>query len=136
MGSHVEQAARVTGPKAVADATARTGVQRIAVSGTNTQVALPTASLEPGCKSSIGDRFIRILAYSADVQWAEGEGAAPTLVWNQVAAPGTGHVAAGATLIAGFPEHEKLGSKTTHLAFITGGGAGFVEFYVSDRPVV
>lgn len=131
-----EQAARVTGPKAVADATARTGTQRIAITSTQTQVPLPTTGKAKGKASTIGGRFIRLLAVGTNVQWSEGHGAASTVVFNQAAAVGTGHASAGATLMDGMPEQMQICSEVTHLTFIANTSlSGFVEFYVSDQPI-
>lgn len=137
MGYELDKAARVTGPKGVADATARTGVQRIAITSTQTQVALPTTGRGIGKKSTLGSRWVRLLATGCNVQWSEGHGAATTVVYNQAAAVGTGHASAGATLIADVPEQLQLSSECTHLTFIgPSGGTGFLELYVSDQGVV
>lgn len=132
-----EKAARVTGPKGVADVSARTGVQRHAVTSTQIQITLPTTGKEKNVKSTIGKRWIRLLALGSNVQWSEGHGAATTVVYNQASATGTGHASAGATLIDSVPEQVMISSECTHLTFICpSGGTGFVEFHISDQPVV
>lgn len=131
------KAARVTGPIAAADATNRTGVVRIALTGSAQTATLPTTGRDPQKKSTLGARFIRIAAVGANVQFAQGLGSAPTIVQNQAAAVGTGHASAGATLFNGVAEQFMLDSAATHLGFIgDGGAAGYLEFYVSDQPVV
>ena len=132
-----EQAARVTGPKAAADNTGLTGVMRYALTGANQQVTLPTNSTVKGKKSNYGARFVRLLAMGANVQWAEGHGSAPTIVLNQTAAMGTGHVSAGVTLVNGVPEHVQISSEATHIAFVGDNSTtGFLEIHISDQPIV
>lgn len=135
MGSHMEQAARITGPISAADPTARRGVTRVALTGAAQNIALPTTGREPGKASTLGSRFIRLLAVGANVQLVESVGAV-TVVLNQVAAVGTGNTQAGATYLNGAAESWRLDSATTHLSFISDAAAGFLEFYVSDQPVV
>lgn len=132
-----EQAARVTGPIAAADATARTGVMRVAFTGSAQTATLPTTGAEKGKKSTLGKRFIRIAAVGANAQWAFGVGSAPTIVLNQTAAVGTGNAGAGATLFNGLPEQLLIPSEVTHIGFIGDNSTtGYLEFYVSDQPVV
>ena len=132
-----EQAARITGPKAAADTTGLTGVMRYALTGANQQVTLPTNSTVKGKKNNYGARFIRFLAMGANVQWAWGSGSAPTIVLNQASALGTGHVSAGATLVNGVPEQLMISSEATHIAFIGDNSTtGYLEFYLSDEPIV
>jgi predicted lipoprotein len=130
-----EQAARVTGPIAAADATARTGTQRIAITASNQQVTLPTTGKAKGASTTISKRFIRILAVGQNCQWAWGAGSAPTIVYNQVAVVGTGHASAGGTLVDSVPEQMIVPNEATHFAFIGQSATGFLEFYVSDQPV-
>lgn len=134
-GRYSEQAARVTGPIAAADATARTGVQRIAITGSNVQVTLPTTGKAKGASTTVSKRFIRILAVGQNCQFAFGAGSAPTIVNNQAAAVGTGHVSAGMTLVDSIPEQMIVPNEATHFAFIGTSATGFLEFYVSDQPI-
>jgi hypothetical protein len=137
--SRIDQAARVTGPFAAADATARTGVQRIALSGASQSFVLPVVASEDGKKHNLSGRFIRMFADGDSIQWAFGVGSAPTIVRDQAAAVGTGHVSAGGTLVNGVPEHILVPDKATHVAFISKTASpptSFLEFYVSDRPVL
>jgi hypothetical protein len=133
-----EQAARVTGPIAAADVSGLTGVHRYAVTTSDGNVALTARDpAAPGYrKSKLGGRFIRLLAMGANVQYAFGTGAAaPDINLNETSALGTGDVNAGATLVNGIPEHVLVPSEATFLAWV-GDGNGFLEFYVSDQPVV
>lgn len=135
--SYIDQAARVTGPIAAADATWRTGVIRVAVDGTQQSLALPTTGKDPNRGSTIGGRFIRILAMGANVQFAQGRGTAPALVLTDVASGGppvTPDVNSGATLVNGIPDGFIVDSQATHFGYRSD-AAGFLEFFVSDKPV-
>ena len=136
--SHIDQAARYTGPVAAADATGRTGVMRIAVTGAAQNFALPTSDVASNGKrrSAVGGRFIRIVAVGVNVQWAFGYGTAPTIALNEISASGTGDVNAGASLFNSVPEHPLVPSEATHVGFIGDAAAGYLEWYVSDQPVV
>lgn len=132
MGTSAEN---VTGPLAAADATGRTGVMRIAVTTSADSFVLPTTGAAPGKRSTLGGRWIRILAMGANVQYAFGLGSAPSITTNEASAPGTGDANAGATLVASVPEQVMVPSEATHMGF-RGDAAGFLEFYVSDQPIV
>ncbi len=133
-GSAVDRAAKIGGAIAAADATALTGVYRYAASASNTAVALPARTDKRGGQATIAARFLRIRAVGCNAQYAEGFGAAPTLVFNQLSAWGTGHVAAGGTVVDGTSEDFVVDNRTTHLAWICSNATGFVEFYLSDAP--
>lgn len=132
----IEQAARVVGPIVAADATNRTGVIRVANTGSAQTATLPTSGAERGKKSTLAKRFIRIAAVGANVQFGFGIGSAPTIVLNQASAVGTGHVSAGATLFSNNPEQFLIPSDATHIGWISDAAAGYLEFYVSDKAVV
>jgi hypothetical protein len=132
MGTSAEN---VTGPIAAADTTGRTGVMRIAVSGSAQNFALPTSGAAPGKRHTLPARWLRIAAAGVNVQWAFGVGSAPTIALNQAAAVGTGHAAAGATLFNGIPEQVLVPSEATHVGFIGESAAGYLELYVSDQPI-
>lgn len=142
MGSQVDKAASISGPiitasptgGLVADPSGLTGVMRIAVTGAAQNFPLPAATGDPQKKSTLGRRFIRILAMGSNVQLAQGAGAAPTIVLNQVSVIGTGHVGAGATFVNGIPEQFELDHRATHVGFIGDVASGFLEYYVSDGP--
>jgi hypothetical protein len=136
MAIDIEQAARVTGCIAAADPTLRTGGWRIALTGTAQSVALPTAGKVDGKASTIAGRFVRIAAFGANVQLAQGIGAAPAVLLNQISVMGTGSASFGMTIIDGHPEQFRIDSQTTHLGFIATTGAGFLEMIVADQPVV
>jgi len=131
-----ETAARITGCIAAADATMRTGGWRIALTGAAQSVALPTAGAEKGKRSTLGGRFVRAMAVGANVQLAQGVGAAPTVVLNQVSVMGTGNAGFGMTLANGQAESFRLDSAATHLGWVSDAAAGFLELYVSDQPAV
>lgn len=131
-----EQAARITGPISAADATMRTGVWRIALTGSAQNVALPTSGAAVGKKSTLGARFVRLLAKGANVQFVQGTGSsAPTVTLNQVSVMGTGHVGAGMTLLDGVPEVFLVDSDSTYFAWISDAATGYLEMIVSDQPV-
>lgn len=132
----IDQAARITGPLAAVDATMRTGVWRIALTGAAQSVALPTAGKPADKGSTLAGRFVRVLAVGANVQLAQGIGSAPVVALNALSVMGTGNAAAGATFVNGLPEPFRIDSQATHLGWIADAGAGFLELYVSDQPVV
>jgi len=122
MGSVAEErAALIKAPVAAADATGATGVFRVAISGASQNAALPSAWVQRG--------FV-CLYCTADVQYAFGIGAAPTLVLNQASAVGTGHVSAGKTLPAGQDKDVPIPVGATHIAWI--GSSGYIELYNSQ----
>ena len=141
MGTHSEKAACIGGPiitanalgVLTADPTGLTGTMRYAVTTASQGVPLPAAAGNPQKKSTLGTRFLWVLATGCNVQLSQGAGAAPTLVYNQLSAFGTGHVAAGPSYRNGEPREFIVSEAATHLAFI-GDAAGFIEFYVSDTP--
>ena len=134
MGILSEKAASVAGPIAAADPTGITGVMRIAVTGAAQSFALPAAAADPQKKSSMGGRFIRLCFVGVNGQLAQGLGTAPTIVNNQVSVIGAGSAGAGATFFDGVPEHFDLDHRATHIGFIGASAAGFLEYYVSDKP--
>lgn len=139
MSSELNQAARVTGPIAAADATARTGVMRIALSGSAQNFALPTTDKADGKKHTLSARWIRMYADGDSIQWAFGVGSAPTINRDEAAAVGTGDVNAGGTLVNGLPEHVLIPDEATHVGFISKTASpptSYLEFYVSDQPKV
>jgi hypothetical protein len=139
MGTHSEKAAMISGPiitanalgVLTADPTGITGTMRYAVTTASQGVLLPAAVGDPQKKSTLGTRFLWVLASGCNVQLSHGAGSAPTLVYNQLSAFGTGHVAAGPTFVNGTAREYVVPPGATHLAFI-GDAAGFIEFYVSD----
>ncbi len=134
MGSHSEKAAALAGAIAAADTRGITGVMRYAGSTSNTAIALPVHPEKTAGQSSLAGRFLRIRPVGCSVQYAQGFGAAPTLVYGQTAAFGTGNIAAGATVVDGTFEDFVVDARTTHLSFICSAGAGTVEFYVTNHP--
>jgi hypothetical protein len=131
-----ETAARITWAVAAADPTMRTGTFRIALTGAAQNVALPTAGADKGKRSTVGGRFVRVLATGANVQISQGIGAAPVVVLNQISVMGTGHAGAAPTCVNGLPESFRLESEATHLGWISDAAAGFLELFISDKPVV
>ena len=134
MGSHSEKAAALAGAISAASTTGLTGVMRYAGSASNTAITLAASPEKTAGMSALAGRFIRIRPVGCSVQYAQGLGAAATLVYNQAAAYGTGNVAAGATVVDGTFEDFVVDARTTHLSFICSAGAGFVEFYVTNHP--
>jgi len=141
MGALLEKAANVTGPiitpqvvggALAADTTGLTGVMRIAVTGAAQSFALPAATSDPQKKSTMGKRFLRLVPVGVNVQLAQGAGAAPTIVLNQVSVIGTGHVGAGASFFNGVPDQWEIDQRATHVGFIGDAATGFLEYYISD----
>jgi hypothetical protein len=124
-GTAAAKAALIQAPIAALDATGNTGVMRIAITGSAQNFALPSAL--------VGTRKFIALFCTADIQYAFGIGAAPTLVLSQASAPGTGHASAGATLPAGQWKDVPIPEKATHVGFI--GSTGFLEMYNSQANV-
>ena len=132
MGTHTEKAACIGGPIAAADATGITGVFRYAATGTAQNIALPLAADNPQKKSTLGGRFLAIRPVGCSIQWAQGRGAAPTIVSNQVstfAAPSAG---AGASLADGERQEVILDALATHLGVLASAGTGFIEIYLAE----
>lgn len=142
MGSEMNQAARCTGPVSAADATWRTGVNRVALTGSAQSEVLPTTGKADTKKvaSTIAQRWVRVLAMGANVQLGLGRGSAPTIALNAVSTGGPPKAplaTAGATYINGLPDQFMIDSEVTHIGFIgDAGAAGFLEWYVSDQPFV
>ncbi len=134
MGSHSEKAAALAGAVAAASTTGLTGVMRYPGSASNTPITLAVAPEKTSGASALAGRFLRIRPVGCSVQYAQGFGAAPTLVYNQASTYGTGSVAAGATVVDGTFEDFVVDARTTHLSFICSTAAGFVEFYVTNHP--
>ena len=120
-----ERAALVIAPTAMVEATGPYGVYRIATSGSAQNAALPEALV---------GKWIDLYCSTNAVQFAFGEGSAPTLVYDQASAVGTGHVAAGKTLPVGVVLPQRVPDKATHLSWIGAGAGGFLEFHLSERP--
>lgn len=134
MGSHSEKAASIQGAISAADTKAIVGVMRYAGSTTRVDVTLPTGPEKTAGQSTLAGRFLRIRPVGLNVQYAQGFGSAPALVYNQTAAFGTGNVAAGATVVDGTFEDFVVDARATHLSFVGSATAGFVEFYVTNHP--
>lgn len=121
-GLALEKAAAIQAPIAAANPAGNTGVHRIAVSGSAQSFALPAGMI---------GKYITLFC-TAEIQYALGLGAAPTIVLNQAAALGTGHAAAGKTLTAGQDKDVPIPKAATHIGWI--GTTGFVEIYCSETP--
>ncbi len=128
----MNSAEKLGGAVAAADATGLTGVYRYAASASNTSVALPVRGDKRGGFSTLATRFLRVRAVGCNVQYAQGLGAAPTLVFNELSVWGTGDVNAGATVVDGTSEDFIVDAHATHLAWICSNATGTVEFYLSD----
>lgn len=137
--SYIDQAARVTGPISAADTSGRTGVMRLALTGSAQTFTLPTASKAHDKKHALAGRFITMYADGDSIQWAFGKGAAPTIVRDQVSVVSTGHVSAGATLVNGVPRSFLIPNDCTHVGLISKTASpptSYLEWYVSDKPVL
>jgi hypothetical protein len=121
------KAARIGGFSAIVSAAGKNNVHRYATSASSVSAALPTAM--PGA-------FMRILSVGANTQIGFGFGAAPTLIYNELAAFGTGDVNAGGTCVDGIPEHVIVPPKATHIAWISSATGGFVEFMRSEQDTL
>lgn len=109
-----------------ADATGRTGVMRAATT---------TSSVNHTIPSALKGHWVRLLSKGASTQYVvvlDGT-TAPTLVYNQTAALGTGHVGVGATLVDGTPEHVWIPRDAKQITVISDGAAGFFELHGSSN---
>jgi hypothetical protein len=110
--------------KSTADATGETGVMRVATTAGSVTHTVPV-----GMKG----RYVDLLALGATTQYAItlGTNTAPTLVYNQASAFGTGHAAAGKTLVDSIEKPVYFPSDITSITVISSGTAGFFEAAVS-----
>lgn len=109
-----------------ADATGAIGVMRVATTASSVAHTIP---------AGMRGKWVRLLVVGANTQYAitrSGE-TAPTLVYNQASAFGTGHNAAGSTLVDSTPEHVRLPSTATTITVISSGTGGFFTAHVSGR---
>lgn len=124
MTARLDAAATVTAPpaSAVADPTHQAGlIFRVAHSATSVQAT--AADIPKECRG----RHWRLLSIGANVDWAwlldadgiGGEDTAPTLVYGQLSATGTGHVSAAQTLLDSMPEHFYCPSNARGVLFIS-----------------
>ena len=125
--SWVENIAALVWPalgKSTADATGETGVLRVATTASSVAHTIP---------SGMKGRYVDLLVVGANTQYAitlEGL-TAPTLVYNQAAAFGTGHAAAGKTLVDGVEKSVFFPPNAKTITVISTGTAGFFEAVVS-----
>lgn len=124
MSARLDAAATVTLPaaSASADPTHQRGVIfRVAHSTSSAEAT--AADIPKECRG----RYWRFLSLGAHVQFGwlldadgiSGEDAAPTLVYGQLSATGTGHLAAAGTLIDGQPDHFYCPSNARGVVFIS-----------------
>lgn len=129
-------AARVTWPAAqsTADATHKRGlIFRVATATTSGQAT--AADIPENCRGC----YWRMLSVGANTQWGwlldsdgvGGEDTAPTLGYNQLAATGTGHLAAAGTLVDSIPEHVVCPPNARGVVFISSAATGFYEAQLS-----
>ena len=124
MGSAIQnKAASKHLPRAVADTTSQSGVQRYASSASNATAAMPDAWK---------GKWVTFHSDGVDTQVAYGVGSAPTLVYDQASAIGTGHAGAGATCKDGSPRDFLIPREATHLAWISSATGGFFEMHLSE----
>lgn len=128
MSKNQEQAALLSHPVAALDPNGFTGVYRIALTGANQTVDIPT--LWAG-------KFIELTVVSplgtTDVQYAFSK-AAQAIVRNQISSVGTGHAACGKTI---FPNTSKDGRPRQgmeFLNFISSAVEGYLEIHISEVP--
>jgi len=123
MSTILNKAASVPLPKAAADSTGKTGTQCYASSASNQSFTIPTA-----WRGS----WITIQSCGCYTDVGHGVGSAPTMVLNQAAAVGTGHVSAGPRIHQDSDADYLVPENATHLAFISSGTGGFVKFWLSE----
>jgi hypothetical protein len=79
--------------------------------------------------------WVKLLVVGANTQYAITQvgDTAPTLVYNQDVAMGTGHAAAGGTLVDGVEQQFRLPDNAQTLTVISSSTAGKLEMYVTGR---
>lgn len=138
MSANLNAAAKVISPAArsTADATHGYGVIfRLANTLTSSQAT--AADIPKECRG----RYWRLLTVGANVQWGwlldsdgvGGEDTAPTLVYNQASATGTGHLAAQPTLVDSIPEHVHCPWNARGVVFISSAATGNFEASLSGE---
>ena len=110
--------------KSVADATGETGTMRAATTIGSVPHTIP---------SGMKGRYVDLLVVGANTQYAitQGTNTAPTLVYNQASAFGTGHAAAGRTLVDSIEKPVYFPSDATTITVISTSTTGFFEAAVS-----
>jgi hypothetical protein len=110
--------------KSTADATGETGTLRTATTTSSAAHTIP---------SGMKGRYVDMLVIGANTQYAitKAGDTAPTLVYNQAAAWGTGHAAAGKTLVDSVEKSVFFPADATTLTVISSSTAGFLEAVVS-----
>ena len=106
------------------DTTAAIGVLRTATTTSSAPHTIP---------SGLKGKWVRMLVVGANTQYAitlAGE-TAPTLVYNQASAWGTGHAGAGGTLVDSVPEQFVMPPTAKTLTVISSGTSGFLECYLA-----
>jgi hypothetical protein len=127
------------GPVAAADVTGLTGVMRYATAVTSANDDLPVSTGTGGDPRSLEGKYLNVKNESqvSALEWAFGFGAAPTLVYGQLAAWGAGHASAGWNLNPGGEQSIIIPAGATHVAWIqpSGATASTIAFYVSEGKV-
>lgn len=132
-----QQAAAIAAPMAVADATGKRGVFRIAASTSNTSTALPTTTTADGVNPRTWcTHYVRIQSIGCNTQVAFST-VARTLVINQASAIGTGSSVAGFTIPSGTYQDFMVPKDAAFINFISdaAGATCFVEIYMSELLV-
>jgi hypothetical protein len=130
----------VTAPlaRSTADATHEHGlIFRVANSTSSGQAT--AADIPRNCRG----RYWRFFTRGANVQWAfvgdedgiGGVDTAPTLVYDQLSATGTGSAVAAGTLVDGSPEHFYCPANARRVVFISSAATGFFEAQLSGDKV-
>ena len=111
--------------KSTADATGATGIQRVATTAGSVTHTIP---------SGMKGKYVDLLVVGANTQYAItlGSATAPTLVYNQAAAFGTGHAAAGKALVDSVEKPVYFPPDATSITVISSSTAGFFEACVSS----
>jgi hypothetical protein len=139
MTARLDAAATVTSPavSAAADPTHEAGVIfRVAHStaGTVNACAAPIPKNARGC-------HWRMLSIGANVDWGwlldtdgvGGADTAPTLVYGQLSATGTGHLAAQPTLLDGVPEHVYCPPNARGVIFVSSSAATAPNSFTASK---
>lgn len=99
------------------------------------RAATTTSSANHTIPAEVRGCWVRVVVVGANTQYAVTQvgDTAPTLVYNQAVAMGTGHAAAGATLIDSVEQQFRLPDNAQTFTVISSGTAGFIEMHLAGR---
>lgn len=99
------------------------------------RAATTTGSVNHTLPAEARGCWVRVVVVGANTQYAITQvgDTAPTLVYNQAVAMGTGHAAAGATLVDSVDQQFRLPDNAQTFTVISSGTSGFIEMHLAGR---